>query len=146
VARAWLFQPDGSLLASYQRSTEAGEPTPGCQQPRPDGQGWQLRWCSVVRYQPVVRHHTAVGTLAMEATLQPMYWALLRAVGFSLLVAGAAFAISVPLWRRVAARVADPLAALVDAALQVGRQHDFRCAPRPAAVPRCWPCATPSTR
>lgn len=125
VARAWLFLPDGSLLASYQRPTEAGEPAPGCQQPRPDGQGWQLRWCSVVRYQAVVRHHTPVGTLAMEATLQPMYWALFRAVGFSLLVAGAAFAISVPLWRRVAARVADPLAALVDAALQVGRQHDF---------------------
>ncbi|MCO5978837.1 sensor domain-containing diguanylate cyclase [Ideonella oryzae] len=125
VIRAWLFLPDGSLLARYQRPAEAGASAPDCQQPRADGQGWQLRWCSVVRYQPVVRHRTVVGTLAMEATLRPTYWALLRAVGFSLLVAGAAFAISVPLWRRVAARVADPLAALVDAALQVGRQHDF---------------------
>lgn len=125
VVRAWLFLPDGSLLASYRRTSGAASPSQDCQQPRPDGQGWQLRWCSVVRYQPVVRHHTVVGTLAMEATLRPTYWALLRAVGFSLLVAGAAFAISVPLWRRVAARVADPLAALVDAALQVGRQHDF---------------------
>lgn len=51
VARAWLFLPDGSLLASYQRPTEADEPAPGCQQPRPDGQGWQLRWADQAMYQ-----------------------------------------------------------------------------------------------
>jgi len=124
VLQARLFTPDGLTLGAYNRDTPEQRPDT-CHTLQPDGQGWLTRWCGVAFYLPVQRHGERVGTLALEAELRPMYLALARSVGFSMLVALLAFGLSVLLWRRVAARIADPLAELVDAALHVWRHEDF---------------------
>lgn len=123
IEQAVLYRADGRVLARFQ-SDEVGR-AGACQALEPDGQGLSLRWCGAVVYQPVERHGERLGLLAIEANLRDVYRALLGMLGYSLLAAAAVIAASVPLWRRLARRIAGPIDALVDVTRQVREHEDY---------------------
>ena len=123
IEQAVLFLPDGQRLAGFAR--QAGE-GPACHRLRPDQDaGLSVRWCGLLLNQPVLRHGQRVGTLVMEANLREAYRQLLGLLGFSLLTTGLTMAASVPLWRRLARRIAGPLDELVDVTRHVREHEDF---------------------
>ena len=122
VLQARIFVPGGRVLGSYAPQATSAD----CHRLSPEGRGWNLRWCGAVLYRPVLLHGDTVGTLAMEVGLASTYRALAGTLAFSVLAAALAFGLSIPLWRRVAARVAGPLTRLVDITERVSREQDFR--------------------
>ena len=121
LAQAQLFLPDGQVLARWQREGASD----GCHALQPAGSGLHTRWCGMVLYLPVVRHTDRLGLVAIEASLAGAYRALLGTLLFSCLAAALAFAAAVPLWRRLARRVAAPLDELVEVTRQVREHEDF---------------------
>lgn len=121
VTRARLFLPDGQELARWQREGTSGT----CHVLRAGGSGLQARWCGMALYLPVVRHAEQQGLVAIEASLAGAYRALLGTLLFSGIAAALVFAAAVPLWRRLARRVAGPLDELVEVASHVGAHEDF---------------------
>ena len=121
VQQATLYLPDGRVLGRYER-TERSAP---CHALDAGGSGWHLRWCGAALYEPTRWHGKHVGTLALEVGLGSAYRALAGTVAFSAAVAALAFGLSIPLWRRLAARLAVPLTELVAVAERVGREKDF---------------------
>lgn len=124
VRQARLFLPDGRTLGRY----AAAGADDSCHVLRPSNAaiGFDLRWCGAVMYQPVRLHEQMVGVVAIEAGLDSSYRAMAGTLAFSLALAMVAFVASIPLWRRVAARVAEPLSRLVELTDRVSREHDFR--------------------
>jgi diguanylate cyclase (GGDEF)-like protein len=122
VVQARIFLPDGRTLGRY-AADAASDPT--CHTLRPDGQGWAWRWCGAALHRPVLLHGKPVGTVAMEVSLASTYRAVGGTVVVSLALAMLAFCVSIPLWRRVAARVAEPLTRLVELTERVSRDQDF---------------------
>ncbi len=126
VVQARIFLPDGRTLGRY----DASGTSPGdCHALRPDaardGAGWDLRWCGAALYRPILLHGAVVGTLAMEVGLRSTWRALAGTVAASFALAALAFGISIPLWRRVAARVTEPLTRLVQITERVSHEQDF---------------------
>ncbi|MFZ5550301.1 MAG: putative bifunctional diguanylate cyclase/phosphodiesterase [Pseudomonadota bacterium] len=122
VLQARIFLPDGRTLGRY-----APLSTPeDCHQLHPQGQGWDWRWCGAALYRPVLLHGKVVGTVAMEVGLRSTYRAVAGTIVVSLVLAALAFGVSIPLWRRVAVRVAEPLTRLVEITERVSRDQDFR--------------------
>jgi len=121
VVQARLFLADGQVLASYQR---AGRPT-GCHALDAAGDGLHIRWCGMALYVPVARHGQRLGLVAIEASLAGTYQALLGTLLFCALAALLAFGASVPLWRRLARRIAGPLDDLVEITRQVREHEDY---------------------
>jgi diguanylate cyclase (GGDEF)-like protein len=121
VMRARLETTDGRVLATYAApqadalSCEGFDPTLTT----------DLRWCGVRHQQPVVRHRQPLGTLVVESSLRGTWRAMGSTVVFSMLLAVAAFALSVPLWRRLAERVTDPLDKLTGFITEVSEHEDF---------------------
>jgi diguanylate cyclase len=122
VLQARIFVPGGATLGAYAPHASSAD----CHALRADGRGWDLRWCGAALYRPILLHGEVVGTLAMEVGLRSTYRSLAGTIGYCLLVAALSFGLSIPLWRRVAARVARPLTRLVDITDQVSREQDFR--------------------
>ncbi|OYT88869.1 MAG: hypothetical protein CFE46_00030 [Burkholderiales bacterium PBB6] len=121
IVQAALFLPDGSALAHY--TQESANTT--CHVLQPVERSMVVSWCGVAIYQPVMRHGERVGLLAMEASLRGAYRAMVGTLAFCGLAAALAFALSVPLWRRVASRLAGPLDELVDITRHVRENEDF---------------------
>ncbi|MEK8030568.1 EAL domain-containing protein [Ideonella sp. DXS29W] len=122
VQQARIFLPDGRTLGSYTTEHARGE----CHVLQPtDLRTWDLQWCGAAVYRPILLHGKVVGTVAMEVGLASTYQALAGTIVVSLALAGLAFGLSVPLWRRVAARVAEPLNRLVELTERVSREQDF---------------------
>ncbi|WP_374674492.1 putative bifunctional diguanylate cyclase/phosphodiesterase [Ideonella sp.] len=124
VRQARLFLPDGRTLGRYSAAGADGS----CHVLRPSNAaiGFDMRWCGAAVYQPVRLHGQMVGVVAIEAGLDSSYRAMAGTVAFSLALAAVAFLASIPLWRRVSARVAEPLSRLVELTDRVSREHDFR--------------------
>lgn len=124
VQQARIFMPDGRPLGRYTAENAAAE----CHVLRPEGSGrsWDLRWCGAALYRPILLHGKVVGTVAMEVGLSSTYRALAGTIVVSLALAALAFVLSIPLWRRVAARVAEPLTRLVELTERVSHEQDFR--------------------
>jgi len=121
VVQARLFLPDGQVLARYQRDGQ----TSGCHTLRADGDGLHTRWCGMALTLPVARHGQYLGRVAIEASLASAYQALLGTLLFCAVAALLAFAVSVPLWRRLARRIAGPLDELVEITRQVREHEDY---------------------
>ena len=123
VLQAYIFLANGHTLGRYTPpSADEGE----CHALRPDTPpGWDLRWCGASVVRPILLHGKAVGTMAMEMGLRATYRALAGTIGASLALAALAFGLSIPLWRRVATRVAEPLTQLVELAGRVSQEQDF---------------------
>lgn len=84
-----------------------------------------LTWCGVMRREPVMRHRQRQGTLVIESSLRGAWRAMGSTVLVSLAIAVAAFALSVPLWRRLAERVTGPLDTLTGFITEVSEHEDF---------------------
>ncbi|HEV8689085.1 MAG TPA: EAL domain-containing protein [Ideonella sp.] len=121
VLQARIFLPGGRTLGRYAPLSAPAD----CHQLSPVGRGWDWRWCGAAVYRPITLHGKPVGTLAMEVGLESTYRALASTIAVSLAIAGLAFCLSIPLWRRVAARVAEPLTRLVEITEQVSHAQDF---------------------
>lgn len=122
VVQARIFLPDGRTLGQYARPSSES----ACHTLSPTaGIGWTLRWCGAALYRPILLHGKAVGMVAMEVGLRSTYRAMASTIGVSVALAALAFGLSIPLWRRVAQRVAEPLTRLVDLTQRVRREHDF---------------------
>jgi diguanylate cyclase (GGDEF)-like protein len=122
VLQARIFLPDGRTLGRYARDSAPEY----CHLLQPQGRGWDWRWCGAALYRPVLLHGKVVGTVAMEVGLRSTYRAVAGTIVVSLVLAALAFGVSIPLWRRVAARVAEPLTRLVEITERVSRDQDFR--------------------
>jgi diguanylate cyclase (GGDEF)-like protein len=127
VRQAVIFLPDGTPLGAY-RSPD--HPEADCHL-LGGGLGkrstwWDLRWCGAAIGRPILLHDREIGTLAMEVGLESTYRALARTVAVSFALAALAFGLSIPLWRRVAARVTGPLTRLGEVTDRVSREQDFR--------------------
>ncbi|HEX5686396.1 MAG TPA: EAL domain-containing protein [Ideonella sp.] len=123
VQQARIFLPDGRTLGRYTADRAGTE----CHALRPaGGQAWDLRWCGAALHRPILLHGKVVGTVAMEVSLASTYRALASTIVVSLALAALAFGLSIPLWRRVAARVAEPLKRLVELTERVSHEQDFR--------------------
>lgn len=124
VRQAVIFLPDGTPLGRYAaaggsascHTLDASASTPG----------FVIDRCGAVLHHPVLLHGEAVGVVAIEVGLDSTYRAMVGTAAFSLTLALLAFVASIPLWRRVSARVAEPLSRLVQLIDQVSREHDFR--------------------
>ncbi len=121
VLQARIFVPGGATLGRYTAPGAGSD----CHRLQPDGEGWNLRWCGATLYRPILLYGKPVGTVAMEVGLGSTYRALAGTIAASLLIAGLAFALSIPLWKRVAARVAEPLTRLVAITERVSSEQDF---------------------
>lgn len=121
VVQARLLLPDGSELAHY-RHGDGAHPCNALQAGRP---GLDTRWCGMALVLPVVRHGQTLGHLGIEASLSGVYRSLLGTLLFSAVAAVLAFAASVPLWRRLARRIAAPLRELIDITGHVREHADF---------------------
>jgi diguanylate cyclase len=126
VVQARIFLPDGRTLGRY---AAAGAIAGECHALRADAAhdtaSWDLRWCGAALYRHIRLHGEVVGTVGLEASLRSTYRALAGTIGASLALAALAFCVSIPLWRRVAARVAEPLTRLVQVTERVSREQDF---------------------
>jgi diguanylate cyclase (GGDEF)-like protein len=126
VVQASIFLPDGRTLGRYtagkSASSECHTLRAGA---RADNANWDLRWCGAALYRPILLHGEVVGTVAMEVSLSSTYRALAGTVAVSLALAALAFGVSIPLWRRVASRVAEPLTRLVEITDRVSQEQDF---------------------
>ena len=121
VLQARIFVPGGRTLGRYAPLSAPAD----CHQLSPAGSGWDWRWCGAAVYRPIMLHGKQVGTLAMEVGLESTYRALASTIAVSLAIAGLAFGLSIPLWRGVASRVAEPLTRLVEITEQVSHAQDF---------------------
>jgi diguanylate cyclase len=123
VLQAYVFMPDGRTLGRY---TPLPEGETDCHALRPDTPpGWDLRWCGASVVRPILLHGRQVGTMAMEMGLGSTYRDLAGTIAASLALAGLAFGLSIPLWRRVATRLAEPLTHLVALTERVSQEQDF---------------------
>jgi diguanylate cyclase (GGDEF)-like protein len=122
VLQARIFLPDGRTLGRYTAENASGD----CHDLRPASvHSWDLRWCGAAVYRPILLHGKVVGTVAMEVGLTSTYRALAGTIVVSLALAAVAFFLSIPLWRRVAARVSEPLTRLVELTDRVSHEQDF---------------------
>jgi len=122
VLQARIFVPGGRTLGRYAPLSAQAE----CHTLSPDGRiGWDLRWCGAALYRPILLHGKAVGMVAMEVGLRSTYRALAGTIAVSIALAALAFGMSIPLWRRVASRVAEPLTRLVEITERVSHEQDF---------------------
>ena len=121
VVQGRLFLPDGTTLATYQGP--GGESA--CQALHADGSGLLTRWCGMALYRPVVRHGQHLGIVGIEVSLASTYRALLGTLLLCALAAVVAYAAAVPMWRRLARRIAGPLDGLVEVTRQVRLNEDY---------------------
>ncbi|MGM9487278.1 putative bifunctional diguanylate cyclase/phosphodiesterase [Ideonella sp. YS5] len=123
VLQAYVFMPDGRTLGRYRPRSDDDADCHVLQPETPPG--WDLRWCGASVVRPILLHGRQVGTMAMEMGLRSTYRAMAGTIAASLALAGLAFGLSIPLWRRVATRLAEPLTHLVQLTERVSEEQDF---------------------
>ncbi len=122
IVQARIVLPDGRVLGEYRHDINNA----GCHSLTATTEaGIDHTWCGVAIYRPITLHGNQVGMLAMELDLATAYRQLAVTLGFGVAVASLAFGVAVRLWRALSARLAQPLAELVQVTQQVREQQDF---------------------
>ncbi|GGY00664.1 hypothetical protein GCM10007160_30480 [Litchfieldella qijiaojingensis] len=127
VLHAAIFLPDGTRLAEYH--SDGGL---GCPHRIASGSigsnttdGLNFSWCSVLIHKPVILHGQRIGSVALEASLEPLVSSILFELLFGIIAILVTLLLSLLIWRRFATRITHPLLHLSKVTQQVRIRQDF---------------------
>jgi diguanylate cyclase len=123
ILHAVILRADGRLLADFSRTGAA--PCHSLIDFQLQDLVVSTRPCGIALAEPIVLNGDRVGLLVLETGLQSTWRNLVATLLAGMILAVLAFALSVPVWRRLARRVATPLSSLVDVTRRVRDAHDF---------------------
>jgi signal transduction histidine kinase/ActR/RegA family two-component response regulator len=116
VTRACLYLPDGRLFTSYERSVEEM-----CPPTNPQVRTFSRFSASA----PIVRNGRTWGSVYVERDLRDVWWRVLVTAATSAPFLALAVLLAIAVAQRFTRTISEPIAALAEAARQVGREPDY---------------------
>lgn len=123
IQQAVILRGDGSIMAEYR--AEGARACHALHDAHLRNVGVSTSLCGIALAERIMLHGQTQGVVVLETGLASTWRNLLNRLLGGALVAGLAFAVSVPLWRRMSTLVAMPLLELLALTRRVRDEHDF---------------------